>query len=555
MRPFLDAGQALEDGSTGYAERERGMERLAGNLMLLGGAKRAVVAFAAGALAVGALPPFDFPAVLFVSFPVLVWLLDGAGADPNARFLGRLKPAFRIGWWFGFGYFVAGLWWVGSALLVEADQFAWFLPLAVLGLPAVLALFYGLAAALARPLWSDGLGRIAALAVGFGIAEWLRSFVLTGFPWNAVGYGAMPVPLMMQSAHVVGLDGMNALTVFVAAAPALIATRRGAAAGLAVAAALVVAHIGYGWYVLASAPAPVSLEKSKPVFRIVQPSIDQSEIMSNAGRNRIFEKYLRLSVLPPEAGGKAPDYIVWPETAVPFILTANPAALTRIGEMLQPGQTLITGTVRVERGQPGDEPRYYNSIDVINDRGEIVDAADKVHLVPFGEYMPYQSFFEALGISPVAMPGGFTAGAERRTLRLTDTLVALPLVCYEVIFPVGRQAEGPPATFILNVTNDAWYGRTPGPYQHLRQAQLRAVETGLPMIRAANDGISVVTDSYGRITAGIRLDDVGVVDATLGRINPSTTSIFRQSLTFWLIIVLLLVVSSISRKGLAYIRN
>lgn len=531
------------------------LERLAGSVMLLGGVRRALVAFAAGALAAVALPPFDFPAVLFVSFPVLVWLLDGAGVDPDAGLLGRLTPAFGIGWWFGFGYFVAGLWWVGSALLVEADTFAWALPLAVLGLPALLAIFYGLAAALARLLWSDGLRRIAALALAFGVAEWLRSFVLTGFPWNAVGYGAMPVPVMMQSAHVVGLLGMNALTVFVAAAPALVATRRGAVAGLSAAAVLLAAHIGFGLYVLSSAPEPAREAKEAPVFRIVQPSIAQTAKMDNAERNRIFDTYLELSAMPPEKGDRQPEFIVWPETAIPFILTENPAALTRIGDMLKPGQTLLAGTVRIEEGQPGETPRYYNSIDVIDDKGEILGAADKVHLVPFGEYMPFQSFFEGLGIPPVAMPGGFTAGAQRRTLTLAKGLIALPLVCYEVIFPAGSKAEGPKATFLLNVTNDAWYGRTPGPYQHLRQAQLRAVETGLPMIRAANNGVSAVTDAYGRITTGIRLDDVGVTDATLGRINLSKIGISEQRNIFWLIIASLLVVSLFSRKGLVRIRN
>src|SRR5690606_30186224 len=155
----------------------------------------------------------------FISFPILVWLLDGAASQPGERLARRAARPFAIGWWFGFGYFLAGLWWTGAALLVEAELFAWALPLAVLGLPALLALFYGLAVFLARLLWSDGAGRIAALAAGFAVAEWLRGFVLTGFPWNAVGQAAMPVPLMMQSASAVSMLGINALAVFVFAAP------------------------------------------------------------------------------------------------------------------------------------------------------------------------------------------------------------------------------------------------------------------------------------------------------------------------------------------------
>lgn len=531
------------------------MERLAGRIMLLSGVRRAAVAFLAGAFGVLALAPFEFSAALFVSFPVLVWLLDGASGEADAGPVGRLRPAFATGWWFGFGYFVAGLWWVGAALLVEADSFAWALPIAVLGLPAMLAVFYGLACAFARLFWSDGVGRIAALAVGFGLAEWLRSFVLTGFPWNAIGYGAMPIPLMMQSAHVAGLLAINLLAVFVFAAPALIATGRGVRLALSLALILVVADIGYGLIVLRQAPALDAPARDAPVFRIVQPSIDQSERMTNADAEQVFRTYLKLTSAPPKTGGGDPKFIVWPETAAPFILTENPDALQRIAKTLKPGQTLLTGAVRVEEGQPGDPPRYYNAIDVINDKGEIVAAADKVHLVPFGEYMPFAWLLRRLGVSPVAMPGGFTAGTERRTLTLGSGVVALPLICYEIIFPGATDARGPAPDIILNVTNDAWYGRTTGPYQHLQQARLRAVELGLPLLRAANNGVSVAVDSYGRILAGIRLDGVGVIDARPGKPNTFKVSPGTRLLIFWILVAAFLIAAIISRKSLARERN
>ena len=170
------------------------MESLAGRIILLWGWRRALTAFAAGALFVLAQAPYDFFAVGFISFPVLVWLLDGASTPATSGYLRHFRPAFATGWWFGFGYFLAGLWWVGKAFLVEAESFAWALPFAVIGLPILLAFFYGLATALARLFWTDGIGRIAALAFGFGAAEWLRTFFFTGFPWNAVGYAAMPIP-------------------------------------------------------------------------------------------------------------------------------------------------------------------------------------------------------------------------------------------------------------------------------------------------------------------------------------------------------------------------
>ena len=173
------------------------MERLAGKVILLWGWRQALSAFLAGALAAFGQPPYDFFAVCFVSFPLLVWLLDGAAAAPGAGLFRRAAGAFGIGWWFGFGYFLAGLWWTGNALLVQADLFAWALPFALFGLPAVLAVFYGAATVIARLLWSDHLGRLAALAFGFGVAEWLRGFLLTGFPWIPIGGAAMPVPAMM----------------------------------------------------------------------------------------------------------------------------------------------------------------------------------------------------------------------------------------------------------------------------------------------------------------------------------------------------------------------
>ena len=244
------------------------MERVAGRVILLWGWRRAALAFLAGALAVLTQAPFDFFAAGFIAFPVLVWLVDGATPQPGANAVKRLAPAFAVGWCFGFGYFLAGLWWIGSALLVEADSFAWALPLAVVGIPVLLAFFYGAAVAFARLMWTDGIGRIAALAFGFGLAEWLRSFLFTGFPWNPIGLAAMPVPLLMQSVTVTGVAGMNALAVLVFAMPALLAAGRDRRAGAALATALVAAHAGFGYFRL-NAPEPAA---AKTIIRPHRPA-------------------------------------------------------------------------------------------------------------------------------------------------------------------------------------------------------------------------------------------------------------------------------------------
>jgi apolipoprotein N-acyltransferase len=533
------------------------MERLAGRIMLLWGWPRALLAIGAGAVGALALPPFGFFAALFVSFTLLVWLMDGTTGGPDGGYLPRFRSAFLLGWLFGFGYFVAGLWWLGNALLVEADEFAWALPLAIFGLPAFLAIYYGLATLIARLLWSDGMGRIAALALGFGLAEWLRSFFATGFPWNAIGYGAMPMPLMMQSAGVIGIFGVSALAVFVFSAPALIGTRKGMLAGLTIAGLLGCAHLGYGAYRLLGTETTVPVPpEAQATVRLVQPVIDQSRKLENGDRQAIFEEHLTLSALPPEAGGRRPDIIVWPETSVPFILTRTQDALARIADVLQDGQVLIAGAVREEDGGAGLPPRYYNSIYVIDSEGQIVTASDKIHLTPFGEYVPYEDILREIGVtSLVAMPGGFTAAATRSLLTLPNGQVFYPLICYEAIFPdeIGPEIER--ANAILNVTNDAWFGETPGPYQHFQQARIRAVETGLPLIRAANSGVSAIIDPLGRIVEGIGFNHKGVIDATFAgerRLDEQGSS---RSIYFWLILLLLALIAAFSRAGFNFRKN
>jgi len=525
------------------------MEGLAGRVILTWGLKRALLAVLAGAIGVLALAPIGFFAAMFVSFTLLVWLMDGAAAPPDSGFLRRLWPSFLTGWFFGFGYFVAGLWWLGHALMIDAEEFAWALPLAVLGLPAVLAIFYGLATVIARLFWSDGMGRIAALALGFGLAEWLRSFAFTGFPWNAIGYGAMPIPLMMQSAHMIGTLGVTALAVFVFAAPALIGTRQGAIPGLALAALLFAAHLGYGAYALSRPDAPSS--GPQPVVRIVQPAIDQSDKMDSAAdRAAIFEKHLSLSVQPAKAGGKRPDIIVWPETSIPFLITDNQDALTRIADTLDDDQILIAGAVRAEDMGPGMPPRYYNSIYVIDGRGQIIGASDKVHLVPFGEYLPFEPMFRRLGIQNIVeIPGGFSAAASRSLLTMPSGLKFYPLICYEIIFPNEMSPQIADAGAILNVTNDAWFGDTPGPYQHFQQARVTAVEYGLPLIRSANTGISALVDAHGRVVSGLDFNQEGFLDATLNSATFSRNENGRRGTYLWLILGSLGLIAVISRLG------
>lgn len=488
------------------------MERLADRFILLWGWRRTLAAFLAGAVAVFSQAPYDFFAVCFVSFPILVWLLDGTTADwPGKRFRST-RTAFMVGWWFGFGYFVAGLWWVGGAMLVDADEFAWALPIAVVFLPAIMAVFYGIATALARAFWTDDVGRIAILAAAFALVEWLRTFVFTGFPWNPVGHAAMPIPLLMQSASLVGMPGMNAIAVLVFSMPALLAGTRTVRSGMVLALALVAAHVAYG-YVRLRAPSGEPIRTLS--VRIVQPSIDQAMKLDRTSRDEIFRTLLSLSAAPVATGAAKPQLIVWPETSLPFILTDRPDALVAIGDLLSDGQMLLAGNVR-EEGQGSDALRFYNSVVAINDRGEIVDAVDKLHLVPGGEYLPLADLLHAVGIDRIiAMPTSYSAGTERHPITIVEGLKAAIFVCYEIIFPEEVRDSLPGSDLIVTVTNDAWFGDTPGPFQHFRSAQIRAAEAGMPVIRAGNNGISGVIDARGRVLDAFALNVRGTLDVTL----------------------------------------
>jgi len=305
--------------------------------------------------------------------------------------------------------------------------------------------------------------------------------------------------------------GMNALAVFVFSLPALVAGRRHLRLGFGLLILLVAAHVGFGYVRLAM---PVEPATRSIDVRIVQPDVDLSEKWDASVRDRIFATLLGLSAKDPEPGHAKPQLILWPETSVPFLFTERPDALTALGDMLGEGQMLVAGIVREEGGSAaGADSRYYNSVVAINDKGEITDAVDKVHLVPFGEYLPFAGLLGRFGIEQlVAGPMNFAAGNERHPITLPDGVRALPFICYEVIFPDLVAVDATSSELIVNVTNDAWFGDTPGPYQHFRQAQIRAVENGLPLLRAANNGISAVVDPRGRIVDALAVDARGAID-------------------------------------------
>ena len=390
-----------------------------------------------------------------------------------------------------------------------------------------LALFWAAGAALARAFWVEGPARVLVFAIVMSVAEWWRGHLLTGFPWNAVGYALTPVPVMMQSAALVGLWGLTLAAFLIFAAPAVFADElRSASLGRAVlglAALLLAAHVGYGYVRLSDGPDPAVPGVH---LRVVQPSIPQDERWQSGKDDEIMARYLDLS---REGGPSSPGidgvtHLIWPESAFPFLLTRKPSALAAIADLLPDGATLITGAARAEDdGAGGRSSRVFNSIYVIDAAGEIRAAYDKVHLVPFGEYLPLRGLFEALGLRQlIALPGGFVPGDRVRTLDVAGAPPFGPLICYEIIFPGAVVEPGNRPGWLLNVTNDAWYGNTPGPYQHFLQARVRAVEEGLPLVRAANSGISAIVDPTAAFSTASGSGRVSVIDGGLPAALPPT---------------------------------
>ncbi len=471
-----------------------------------------------------AMAPVNAWPILFLTFPIAIWLIDGAGAGR----LGGTPAAAISGWWFGFGYFVAGLYWVGYAFLVDAETFAWLLPVAIAGLPALLALFVAFGFALARVIWTKDASRLLALAAALSVSEWLRGHVLTGFPWDSFGT-AFSLPLALaQTASLIGVSGLTFLAVAIFASSAVliddrILTRR---PWLPLLASIVVLVAMGGFGALRLMKTPTTYVKDVKL-RIMQPNLQQDVRFNYSAKAEVMKKYLALSdraTGPQSNGVKDATILIWPESAFPFFLSREPDAMSQIADFLPKGTTLITGAIRPPDVPPGAQvTRAYNSIYVIDHDGTILSVYDKVHLVPFGEYLPMQRTMEKLGfVQLTKVIGGFIPGTDRRSLPVPHAPRVLPLICYEAIFSGAIITSNDRPGWIVNVTNDGWFGLSAGPYQHLQQTRMRAIEEGLPIVRAANTGISGVIDPLGRMIGTLDLGVEGVLDSRLPAAIPPT---------------------------------
>lgn len=491
--------------------------------------RRRAVALGCGLIAASALPPFYVLPGLWVGFSGLLYLCITAG---------HWRRAAIEGWSFGLGWFAAGLYWIGYAFLVDAAQHAWLMPFAVVGISAGMALYPALVSG--AMAWLISRCNVHAIilplvfAAAWTVSEWLRAVLLTGFPWNPVGSVWGVSDPILQSVSWLSTLGLGFLTVAACAAPALFFLRSGTSkqsVGVVLVLSISLPILwGWGWSRLADADTAT---QDGILLRLVQPSIPQHLKWKSDLRQGHVLKQLALSNRTAGPAG-APTHVIWAETNVPYLITADSGTPASLAAGVPENGHLIFGAPR--RNPAG---QVFNSLVAIDDDGDVKATFDKFHLVPFGEYMPLRGIlpFDKL----TAGRGDFTAGPGPQTIKLDGLPPFASIICYEVIFS-GRvvDADNRP-DWILNITNDAWFGPSTGPRQHLMQARLRAIEEGLPVVRVANTGISAVIDPFGRIRNSLDLGQTGIVDAPLPMpLPPTVFSHFGQVPT--LIVCLLILI-------------
>lgn len=495
--------------------------------------QRLGLAMLAGAAMTLGQVPIGLPWVLFLAVPVLAWLLD---ATPGWR------GAAAVGWGAGFGYFVTGLVWIGNAFLVDADRFAWMMPFAVTLLPAFLGLFWAGAFALARRGWkAAAIWRVASLAAWVTVAEYARAHVLTGFPWGMPGYVWVDTPVMQAGAWA-GPYGMTFLTVALTGLPLVALAVRQWLAGIAALAA-VAALWGAGWVWLAEAPA---IGSGGLVVRLVQPDSEQNQKWDPKYAPIFYARMLADTSAPPDPALGPPVAVIWPETSVAFLPAYKPDRRAEIAAAAN-GAPVLMGTLHA-RLWNGEE-QWFNSLMAILPDASVGPRYDKHHLVPFGEYLPYPDILGPIGFRQLVKQGGFVPGEGPQVMVVPGLPPFSPLICYEMIFPDEVVPPGERPDWLLQVTNDGWYGSYGGPQQHLAQARIRAIEQGLPVARAASTGISAMIDPYGRVTASLPLHGYGHVDARLPGPLPETFYARHGDLPAMVLVLLTVFLSSRAAAG------
>lgn len=453
-----------------------------------------------GSISVLALPDFYFFPILFLTFPLALYLQDRSE---------NFKQSFNIGYWFGFGYFAFGLSWIGNALLVDIVNFGWLYPICLIATGGFLGIFIAIPFMVLQKIKSP-IYKIIALAFLWTLSEWVRSWFLTGFPWNMLGSIWTGNAYAPQVAAIIGTYGLTFISVIIFSSPFIFLkeqNKKSLIISISISIGLLLILFGYGYYRIKNNP----IEYTQYKIRIVQPSIPQTFKWQKNQLTDNFNQYIKLS---QKASLKDVDIVIWGETASPFPLDLDLKKRMEATKAIPKNGLLITGAVRYEvNNNKGYTP--FNSLFAINKKGEIKATYDKSHLVPFGEYIPFRN---KLPIEINKITNGlvdFKAGSGKKTIKINSLPEFGALICYEIIFPSEVTNKENHPKWLINLTNDGWYGDTIGPRQHLASAKLRAIEEGIPVVRVANTGISAIISATGIITKSLNLNEIGYVDGYL----------------------------------------
>jgi len=474
--------------------------------------------FIAGAASALAMPPIGAFFILPFSLYVFIHFIYGAN---------NLKKSFIYGWVFGAGYFIFGLYWISYALFVDIEVWWWVLPLSLIIAPTIFALYYGFVPLLSNRYKSNKTLYVISTCTSLALIEWIRGHAFTGFPWNLFGYTWYTLFPITQVSAYVGIYGLTLLTL-IWSSTFLIDNKK---VKYAIAASFIISLV-LGVYRLHNAP----IDNYNMSVRIVQPNIPEEEKWDPYKKYDNMKKLLNLT--GAENTTEAPiKFVIWPETAALYRLNNSSTMVKITTDALPKGSIGIFGSMNTDE----EAKQFYNSISVVKKNKGIINTYNKHHLVPFGEYIPFRKYLDLTPIANgIAMIGDFTKGDGAHTIKIDDTLPSFsPLICYEAIFPSEVTTKQPRPDFLVNATNDAWYGISAGPYQHFENVRMRSIEEGLPLIRAANTGISAMFDAYGRITAELPLSYEGKIDVLLPKaIAPTLYSKYKDSLFFTMILIL-----------------
>ncbi len=471
------------------------MQRLYGAISAAGWRQNLCLTVA-GALSTLAFAPFFATPVLFVTLP---WLMHRVRVSVSG------KSAFRTGWWFGLGYSIASIYWFSYALLVDAARFGWLIPFALLGIGGALAVYHGLCTLAAyRFRKLPIVPYCLAFALCWTVSEILRSLLFSGFPWNLLGYGWGMNEVSLQAASIGGVWWLSLITIALASVPLWWRERAYASAVIAV--LIFGVLLGYGAFRLNANPT-----RYEPgvMLRLVQANIPQTLKWDKNAERSNLDLHVKLSL---SAGYEKITHLIWPESALPFRLEEGGFLASELAKIVPPRGALATGVVRfVPPAAPGKPPTVYNSLNILDADAHIAAVYDKRKLVPFGEYVPLRSVLPLEKLTPGGLD--FSTGTNADPIPIHGAPDMRPQICYEAIFPWLSNGAYP--HWILNITNDAWFGLSSGPYQHFAMTRMRAVEQGVPLIRSASGGISAAIDAYGRVLSLLPLNTRGVLDTPL----------------------------------------